>query len=146
MCLQTSCSKGCHNPTPCWTRQNQARPNQPWAGAQYLYDCMLFKCSVNTTVSYKVALSLIFDARSVGLCIYISCWLQISFARKHAACCACCRTIQACSGCSIIPAPEASIRRKLALQSKYYVLRVQLYFHSEQCYLIQQVHCTPSKF
>ena len=22
--------KGCHNPTPCWTRQIQARPNQPW--------------------------------------------------------------------------------------------------------------------
>jgi hypothetical protein len=28
--LQTSC-KGCHNPTPHWTRQIQARPNQPWA-------------------------------------------------------------------------------------------------------------------
>ncbi len=23
--------KGCHNPTPCWTCQIQARPNQPWA-------------------------------------------------------------------------------------------------------------------
>ncbi len=23
--------KGCHNPTPCWTRHIQARPNQPWA-------------------------------------------------------------------------------------------------------------------
>ena len=22
--------EGCHNPTPCWTRQIQARPNQPW--------------------------------------------------------------------------------------------------------------------
>ena len=29
--LQTSCSKGCQNPTPCWTRQIQARPNQPCA-------------------------------------------------------------------------------------------------------------------
>jgi hypothetical protein len=29
--LQTSCSKGCQNPTPCRTRQIQARPNQPWA-------------------------------------------------------------------------------------------------------------------
>jgi hypothetical protein len=29
--LQISCSKGCQNPTPCWTRQIQARPNQPWA-------------------------------------------------------------------------------------------------------------------
>ena len=29
--LQTSCGKGCQNPTPCWTRQIQARPNQPWA-------------------------------------------------------------------------------------------------------------------
>ena len=29
--LQTSCSKGCQNPAPCWTRQIQARPNQPWA-------------------------------------------------------------------------------------------------------------------
>jgi hypothetical protein len=29
--LRTSCSKGCQNPTPCWTRQIQARPNQPWA-------------------------------------------------------------------------------------------------------------------
>jgi hypothetical protein len=27
---QISCSKGCQNPTPCWTRQIQARPNQPW--------------------------------------------------------------------------------------------------------------------
>ncbi len=23
--------EGCHNPTPCWTRQIQARHNQPWA-------------------------------------------------------------------------------------------------------------------
>ena len=33
--LQTSCTKGCQSPTPCWTRarQIQARPNhdQPWA-------------------------------------------------------------------------------------------------------------------
>ena len=29
--LQTSCSKGCQNPTPCWTRQIQARFNQLWA-------------------------------------------------------------------------------------------------------------------
>ena len=29
--LQTSCSKGCQNPTPCWTRQIQARPNHLWA-------------------------------------------------------------------------------------------------------------------
>ena len=31
----TSCRqaavKGCHDPTPCWTRQIQAVPNQPWA-------------------------------------------------------------------------------------------------------------------
>ena len=29
--LQTSCSKGCQNPAPCWTRQIQARPHQPWS-------------------------------------------------------------------------------------------------------------------
>ena len=29
--LQTSYSRGCQNPTPCWTRRIQARPNQPWA-------------------------------------------------------------------------------------------------------------------
>ena len=29
MRLQTSCCKGYQNPTPCWTRQIQARPNQP---------------------------------------------------------------------------------------------------------------------
>ena len=29
--LQTSCIKGCQNPNPCWTRQIQARPDQPWA-------------------------------------------------------------------------------------------------------------------
>jgi hypothetical protein len=29
--LQASCSKGCQDPTPCWSRQIQARPNQPWA-------------------------------------------------------------------------------------------------------------------
>ena len=29
--LQRSCSTGCQNPAPCWTRQIQARPNQPWA-------------------------------------------------------------------------------------------------------------------
>ena len=29
-CRQAA-AKGCHNPTPCWTRQIQARPNQTWA-------------------------------------------------------------------------------------------------------------------
>ena len=29
-CRQAA-SKGCQMPTPCWTRQIQARPNQPWA-------------------------------------------------------------------------------------------------------------------
>ena len=29
-CKQAA-GEGCHNPTPCWTRQTQARPNQPWA-------------------------------------------------------------------------------------------------------------------
>ena len=29
-CRQGAC-KGCQIPTPCWTRQIQARPNQPWA-------------------------------------------------------------------------------------------------------------------
>ena len=29
--LQLVCNKGCQNTTPCWTRQIQARPNQPWA-------------------------------------------------------------------------------------------------------------------
>ena len=33
--------KGCHNPTPCWTRQIQARPNQPWA--RCCKDCCLKK-------------------------------------------------------------------------------------------------------
>jgi hypothetical protein len=31
MRLQTSCIKGCQNPAAYWTRQIQARPNQPWA-------------------------------------------------------------------------------------------------------------------
>ena len=30
VCRQAA-GKGCQNPTPCWTRQIQARPNQPWA-------------------------------------------------------------------------------------------------------------------
>ena len=40
--------KGCQNPTPCSTRQIQARPNQPWAlcsppaGAQ-VHDVVLIK-------------------------------------------------------------------------------------------------------
>ncbi len=29
VCRQAAC-KGCQIPTPCWTRQIQARPNQPW--------------------------------------------------------------------------------------------------------------------
>ena len=29
-CRQAA-NKGCQTPTPCWTRQIQARPNQPWA-------------------------------------------------------------------------------------------------------------------
>ena len=30
VCRQAAC-ESCQNPTPCWTRQIQARPNQPWA-------------------------------------------------------------------------------------------------------------------
>ncbi len=36
----TSCRQaavtGCHNPSPCWTRQIQARPNQPWTRCSVL--------------------------------------------------------------------------------------------------------------
>ena len=30
MFIRAAC-KGCQNPVPCWTRQIQPRPNQPWA-------------------------------------------------------------------------------------------------------------------
>ena len=29
--VQTTACKGCQTPTPCWTRQIQARPSRPWA-------------------------------------------------------------------------------------------------------------------
>ncbi len=35
-CRQAAEKKGCHNPTPRWTHQIQARPNQPWARCSVL--------------------------------------------------------------------------------------------------------------
>ena len=35
VCRQAAC-KSCQIPTPCWTRQIQARPNQPWARCSVL--------------------------------------------------------------------------------------------------------------
>ena len=36
VCRQAAC-KGCQIPMPCWTRQIQARPSQPWARYSALY-------------------------------------------------------------------------------------------------------------
>ncbi len=66
-CRQAA-GKGCHSPTPCWNRQIQARPNQPWARCSaFLPPRQLGPLISNYIYMIRLLLRVISDSYLLGL-------------------------------------------------------------------------------